>query len=453
VQLSNEEVKDFHVKDSIYKASNDSAHSKARIDSLRKQQGRVSPGNVFLSGFTRSDYKPDNYTSWKWEPLLRNIEYNTVEGLVVKASSTITHYFNKWQRPVSLTPTIRYGCSNQHFNVYGVLNIPGRMIKDGGQTINQHGIAWTLSGGKYISQFNNENPVSPLMNEVYTLVRKENYMKLYEKYFGGVQFSKDYHNGLKFSVSGRYEDRMPLNNTTDYSFWNKSKTFTPNYPIEKLDSPFARHQALLLTANFAYTPGMKYIQFPYGKVPLGSKYPTFSFMYQKGINGVLGSDVNFDKWKFSVYHSINLKLAGTFKYNLAVGGFLNTKKVYIQDYQHFNGNQTVYASEYLNSFQIAPYYANSTTAGFYATANIEHHFNGMLTNKIPLFKRLNWNLVAGANAFYVNSDNNYVEAFAGLENIFKIIRVDFVTSYLNGQQGSFGIRIGFGGLFTFNNSR
>lgn len=453
VQLSDEEKKDFHVKDSIYKVSNDSAHTKARIDSLRKQQGKVSLGNVFISGFTRSDYKPDNYTSWKWEPLLRNIEYNTVEGFVVKASSTFTHYFNKWQRPVSFTPAVRYGFSNTHLNVYGTVNIPGRMIKDGDQTINQHGINWIVSGGKNISQFNIENPISPLINEIYTLIGKRNYMKLYEKYFAGIRFSKDYRNGLKFYVSANYEDRLPLNNTTDYSIAYKKRVFTPNYPTEKLDSQFTRHQAFLLTAKIDYTPGMKYIQFPYGKVPLGSKYPTFSFMYQKGVNNIFGSDVNFDKWKFSIRNSMNLKLAGTFKYNVSVGGFLNTKKVFIQDYQHFNGNQTFYASEYLNSFQIAPYYANSTTAGFYATANIEHHFNGMLTNKIPLFKRLNWNLVAGANAFYVNSDNNYVEAFAGLENIFKILRVDFVTSYLNGRQGSFGIRLGFGGLFTFSNNR
>src|SRR5690606_39515031 len=60
---------------------------------------------------------------------------------------------------------------------------------------------------------------------------------------------------------------------------------------------------------------------------------------------------------------------------------------------------------------------------------LEHHFNGLLTNKIPLLNQLKWNLVAGANAFYVNSDNNYVEVFAGLENIFKLIRVDVIAGY------------------------
>ena len=129
-----------------------------------------------------------------------------------------------------------------------------------------------------------------------------------------------------------------------------------------------------------------------------------------------------------------------------MGGFLNSKKVFIQDYQHFNGNQVFYASPYVNSFQLAPYYANSTTAAFYMVGNIEHHFNGLLTNKIPLFRKLNWHLVAGSNAFYVNTNNNYVEVFAGLENIFKLFRVDVVASYLNGNTGQVGVRVGFGGL-------
>jgi hypothetical protein len=143
---------------------------------------------------------------------------------------------------------------------------------------------------------------------------------------------------------------------------------------------------------------------------------------------------------------VNLKIGGEFRYRLSVGGFLNDRKVGLPDYQHFNGNQTFYNFKYLNSFQLAPYYRYSNTERFYALGHVEHHFNGLLTNKIPLFNRLKWNLVAGSNTFYVNRDNYYVEAFAGLENIFKIFRVDFVTAYQAQPGNSFGIRIGLGGI-------
>jgi hypothetical protein len=156
--------------------------------------------------------------------------------------------------------------------------------------------------------------------------------------------------------------------------------------------------------------------------------------------------VNFDKWRLSISDDKNFKLAGLLKYKIGIGGFLNSKKVFIQDYQHFNGNRTIRASEYVNSFQLARYYDNSTTSSFYTYGHLEHHFNGLLTNKIPLFKRLNWNLVGGGNAFYVNGKNNYVEVFAGLENILKLFRVDFVAAYSNGKSVSTGIRIGTGGI-------
>jgi hypothetical protein len=74
----------------------------------------------------------------------------------------------------------------------------------------------------------------------------------------------------------------------------------------------------------------------------------------------------------------------------------------------------------------------------------------LLTNKVPLFKRLNWNLVAGSNALYVNGKNNYVEIFAGLENILKIFRVDLLAGYTNGNKVLKGVRIGTGGILGNN---
>ncbi|MBK8787174.1 MAG: hypothetical protein IPN43_11955 [Chitinophagaceae bacterium] len=100
----------------------------------------------------------------------------------------------------------------------------------------------------------------------------------------------------------------------------------------------------------------------------------------------------------------------------------------------------------MNSFQLAHYYIYSTTSSFYTYGHLEHHFNGFLTNKIPLFKRLNWNLVAGSTALYVNETAIIVEVFAGLENLIKIFRVDLMVSYRNGTYERTGIRIGAGGI-------
>jgi hypothetical protein len=87
----------------------------------------------------------------------------------------------------------------------------------------------------------------------------------------------------------------------------------------------------------------------------------------------------------------------------------------------------------------------------YASATISHHFDGFFLNKIPLMRRLKWREVVGAKVVVgrVNDANKkmlifpehlyalnrgpYYEATTGIENIFKIFRVDAVwrLSYLD----------------------
>lgn len=452
VPLEPEEIKDYKVKDSMYQYQRDSVYTQHYRDSMRKQQAKVTVGSIAWSGFTRSNYDPKKWTSVKWEPLLKQVSYNTAEGVAANAEATISRAFPSIKRELSFTPHVRYGFSNRHLNAWGTLNWDKRTFRwmrnvndDEDEMFSRS--HFDISGGKRISQFNKDEPITPFFNSVLTLFFNRNYMKIYENYFVQFNYRAQMQNGLKYRVNLLYEDRIPIENTTDWSVIKYSEQkFTPNYPTEKISQQFTRHQAVIAEASVEYQPGQKFIQYPRYKMPLGSKYPTFTLTYQKGINNILGSDVDFDKWNFAVADGMNFKLGGQFNYRIDIGGFINDRTVFIQDYRHFNGNQIIFASKYLNSFQVAPYYANSTTASFYATAHVEHHFNGLLTNKIPLFKRLNWNLVGGSNAFYVSKNNNYVEVFAGLENIFKVLRVDVVGSYLNGKNGQVALRIGLGGL-------
>lgn len=444
VPLEPEEAKDYQVKDSIYQYNKDSVWSKRDVDSLRRKQGGIHPKDLFWGGINRRHYSKKNPYNWGIRPLLPNLQYNSVEGIVLNVQPYFNKYLRKWKQNLSIEPTIRYGLNNTHLNAYADVIFRSRDW-DTDKKLKRE--TWRFSGGKRVTQFNSESPITPLANTISTLWGGNNYMKIYENWYGSAAFSKRYENGLNIGISALYEDRMPLENTTHYTFVKKDTVrFTPNYPYEKIAAQFSRHQALQLSFNISIKPGQKYIQFPRSKVAIGSKYPTFSFNYTKGIKGLLGSDVDFDKWRFSISDDKNFKLAGLLKYKLSVGGFINTNKVYIQDFQHFNGNRFIGASEYVNSFQLAKYYAYSNTNSFFALGHLEHHFNGLFTNKIPFFKRLNWNLVGGSNAFYVNKTNNYFEVFGGIENIFKVLRIDVVTGFEYGRKGFTALRLGAGGL-------
>ena len=444
VPLEPEEKLDYQVKDSLFQVNKDSVLSQQSVDSLNKKQGKLKLYNVFWQGIHRTKYTVNGNHRWGVESILKAMEYNLAEGVVVQFMPYYNRYLKKLKTNFTFEPTLRYGFSNTHLNAWADVYFRTRDWETDKKLKRQ---TWSISGGKRVTQFNKADPITPLANTINTLFWGDNFMKTYENYFASLSFNKRYESGLRINLNALYEDRIPLNNSTDFVVFKKdSVNITPNYPYEQLASQFTPHQAFILSFDISIKPGQRYIQFPNRKVSIGSKYPTFSFNYTKGIENIFGSDVNFDKWRFSINDDKNLKLAGLIKYKIGIGGFINSKAVFIQDYQHFNGNRTSRASEYVNSFQLAKYYANSTTSAFYSFGHLEHHFNGLLTNKIPLFKRLNWNLVAGSNAFYVNSKNNYIELFAGLENIMKIFRVDFVAAYNNGNKGLTGIRIGTGGI-------
>jgi hypothetical protein len=444
VPLEAEEKKDYHVKDSIYEVQKDSILSKRSVDSLNKRQGKIKPLSLFWGGINRNHYTRQGSSNWGIEALLPNLGYNPAEGLVINADFYWNKYSRKTKTNFSFRPHIRYGINNTHLNPWAELSFRTRDFEADKKIKRQ---SWTIAGGKRVSQFNRESVQSPFYGSLDVLFWGTNFIKTYENKFGSLTFSKRYESGLRFSVNTLYEDRIPLNNTTKFTVFKKdSVSITPNYPYEKIGAQFTPHQAFLLSVDISIKPGQKYIQFPRNKVAIGSKYPNFSLNYTKGIRDIFRSDIDFDKWRFTVNDDKNLKLAGSLKYKLGIGGFINTKQVYIQDYQHFNGNRSTRAGEYVNCFQLARYYANSTKEKFYSFGHLEHHFNGMITNKVPLLRQLNWNLVAGSNAFYVNKNNNYAEVFAGIENIFKIFRVDFVAGYSNGVKGLTGIRIGTGGV-------
>jgi len=443
VPLEPEEKMDYLVKDSIFQENRDSILSQKSVDSLNKIKGKLKVYDVFWKGLNRTKYTVNGNHSWGVESLIKGLEYNLAEGVVINFMPYYNYYLKKIKTNFSFQPSFRYGVSNSHANVWTNLIFRTRDWEIDKKIKRQ---VWIISGGKRVSQFNKENPIATLTNTVNTLFWGDNYMKTYENYFTSLNFNKRYENGFRFAVNALYEDRIPLNNTTDFIFFKKdSNNITPNYPYEKLITQFIQHQAFIIIVDIIIKPGQQYIQYPNRKIPIGSNYPTFSFNFTNGIKNVFSSDVQFAKWSFNIQDDKNFKLAGVLKYKLGIGGFLNANKVFIQDYQHFNGNRTLKASEYVNSFQLVKYYANSTINSFYTYGHVEHHFNGLLTNKIPLFKRLNWNLLAGGNAFYINSNNHYVEIFAGLENVLKLFRVDFVTAYNNGNKSIAAIRIGMGG--------
>jgi len=192
------------------------------------------------------------------------------------------------------------------------------------------------------------------------------------------------------------------------------------------------------------------------RTSLSAKYPIFNIQYGYGIPNVLGGDYEYHNLYFNVSHWYNFFSLGWSKFILE-GGRIWGKLPYPLLKLH-EGNETFVFDEY--SFNMMNYY--EFVSDKYVSLYFTHHFDGYFTNRVPLLRKLKWRevfyikgLVGGldeaSRKYSVFPDEMhslgkpYFEAGAGLENIFKIIRIDAVwrLSYLDHINTSpFGLRFG-----------
>lgn len=436
VPLEDDEVRNYHFQDSLTQVETDTA----RLDTMRRRGNRIELTELLLTGITINGKQYRN--QFTTNSLLGMTNYNTVEGLNFSPMVWFRRQLNDSYR-LKARAAFRYGLANTHFNAMGRVSLQrrdkhwrGRMWEAGAE------------GGRYVFQFNPDNPVSPLLNTASTLLFGENYLKIYERWNYAIDYRHNRGNGWSWQVQLNYQDRLPLSNTTDYT-WARSADihFTPNVPeVQDGVAAFAPHKALLARASVSFRPGVRYIQYPDYKSPSFGAWPTFTLDYEKGIPEVLNSKTDFDKWRFQVAGDFRLRLLGSLNYSVGAGGFLSSNYVSLADRQHLYGNQYVFTGPYLRAFQLAPYYRYSNTEKLYGEAHVEYNMQGLLTNKIPLLRQARWFFILGANTWYAGPHNWYSEAFVSVDNLgykmFRFLRVDFVQGWDAWGRTNSGIRIG-----------
>ena len=452
IPLENDEKRDFVMKDSLNKKFNNPEH----LDSIRRKKNKFNPLSFLIADYTYNS--KENKNSYTINNLLLGIgkdnivNYNIVEGFNVAPKLNWRHKIDTGKTLFG-DAAVRYGFSNTHFNAIGRLYY---------RTVDRSWLnrSWMygIEGGKYVFQYDPDNPVLEWFNTYSDLFYRQNDLKIYERSEGSVFVRRNYGNGLNWFVKASYEQRLPLQNTTDYTLIKGNmEGYSPDVPahLAAISPLWVKNDAALIHASISYKPGFTYTQYPDYKVANGSSWPRFTLTYDKGIPGIFNSVSDFDKWRFMIHDEVHMNLFGSLNYNVGVGGFLNSNYVAIPDLMHLYGNRGLgYASPYLQSFQFAQFYEFSNKAPFYEEAHLEYHLNGLLSNKIPLFRQARYYFVLGGNAFYANSTNYYTEAFFGVDNIgyklVRILRVDFVQSWDSNMGHISGIRAGFsfGGVST-----
>lgn len=209
---------------------------------------------------------------------------------------------------------------------------------------------------------------------------------------------------------------------------------------------------ITLSTHFAYRE--KFLWGKFERKSLGSQYPSLDLDLTYGPKGLLGSEFEYFKFRLKISDKVETNPLGFLRYRVTLGKIYGTLPYSLLKLHE--GNET-YAYDPL-SFNMMNYY--EFVSDEYISLFGEQHFQGFFLNRIPLIRRLHWREVVSCNILYGRlSEKNksvmyfpeglsglstpYYEAGVGIENIFRVIRIDALWrfSYLDHPNTNpFGIR-------------
>ncbi|EDM35623.1 hypothetical protein PBAL39_03739 [Pedobacter sp. BAL39] len=429
IPLTTEERLDYIRKDSLATLK----QSKRYLDSLEKVNNKFGLGKLFLNGYTINNrYKRQSLT---FDPIAQSVFYNTVEGFAVKYGVAYTKRLD-YGRYFQIQPEARYGFSNKLFTAH----VSGVYRYD---PVKRASVS--ASFGSDIVDLNNYGTMTLPGIAVNALLFERNFAKFYKKEFVNAGANRELADGLQTSLFLEYARNTHLNNTADYKIFDYGdRNFSSNNPFApSAETPlFPTYKALTVNAALTYTIGQTYITRPDSKIYEGSKYPSISLYYKKGISGVLGSDVDYDLLGLEIYKErINTGLWGYSSIILGAGKFLNNASVYFPEFKHFRGNKTLLSKPNQRKFLFLDFYLNSTDEEYFE-AHFEHNFSGLITNKIPLLRKFRLEEIAGVNYLSQPIKRNYTEFYFGLQRL--IFRATYGFAYDGNKRVQHGIRLTYG---------
>jgi hypothetical protein len=219
--------------------------------------------------------------------------------------------------------------------------------------------------------------------------------------------------------------------------------------------PFETYTVSIFELELLYRFKQAYIIKKGKKIVIGTEFPELKLNYKIGVPGLFGSDVNFSFLELGASDEITFGTFGNMKWNFLAGSFLGSNIADIRFIEHkfFRGSDFFFFSNPLKSLQLLD--STRHTAHPYLQAFVIHHFNGAITDKIPLINKTKIELVAGGGLLMIDdADYSHLEFYMGIERKFKIKKQLFKVSafYVLRDNGAPSVQLNFKFGLDFYNS-
>lgn len=204
--------------------------------------------------------------------------------------------------------------------------------------------------------------------------------------------------------------------------------------------------------EFRWAPNEQFYQGKRFRRPIKNGFPIFTLRAAAGFKGLLNGDYNYQNVSLNIYKRLFVAPFGHSDLMLEGGAVFG--KVPFPLLVIHRANQTyAYQPRSYNLMNFMEFMSDR-----YASLHIDHSFNGLIFNKIPLVKKLQLREVASLKVLYggiskknlpendaelfrfqLDKQNRqtsfalgsapYMEGSVGISNIFKLLRVDYVRRF------------------------
>ncbi|WP_074493219.1 DUF5686 and carboxypeptidase-like regulatory domain-containing protein [Mucilaginibacter polytrichastri] len=261
---------------------------------------------------------------------------------------------------------------------------------------------------------------------------------IYSKFFR-VDYVKDFENHFSYNVSVKN--------------WDQQAAGTLVFQNNDAANTLVNHLVTTeISVGLRFAPHEKILQGTESRHTIHSKYPIFNLQINQGIKGPFNGSYNYTNVTANIYKRFYMSQLGYADITF-VGSYL-AGKVPFPLLNISPANQSIaYNDDAYNQMNYLEFVSDH-----YAGINFTQSFNGFFLNKIPLISHLKWreylsfkilygglrtendplyakNLyqfpaaAGGANGTYALGKTPYIEAGAGIGNIFKFIRVDMIRRF------------------------
>jgi len=269
-----------------------------------------------------------------------------------------------------------------------------------------------------------------------------------------------------FRINYLHELRNHLSYAFGFRWWEQTPAGTISYVAKNGTDTIRTITTTEISGEIRWAPHEQFYIGKLYRVPIINKYPIIDFQVTQGIKNVFRGQYNYTNLDLNFYKRFYESFLGYTDITLDFGYVIGKVPFPLLDVHH--ANQT-YAYQ-LQSYNLMNFL--EFVSDHYATAYVDHYFNGFFFNKIPLLKKLKWREVIEGKILFggVRSENDpnknpnlvkfpltngqvetfslsntpYLEAGFGIANIFKLVRIDFIKrfTYLNHPEiPMWGIRV------------